>query len=780
MNTTRNEIIKKLIGTLLAFCMLLGLFPTLKVTASDDAPLAALNVGEIYEFRNLTGRGQQLRIESAGESYIDRYGYSSSGNYSHQGGGSWRDSRVRQGSVSNISVSAGGMLVLELKSGANISVFGNADNFKITRLVTPVFYTKTISPGATIEFINSGGGEHSVSYGGNLGERFDVYYIRADGTTTAPRNPYSSGSQSVKLDETIVLTGRLLRNGQDYSHEIWGTYTAFSGQPYRLTIDGQMSFPPSLERDTADANIVNNNMTFDEISGYSREARIMFNMILRTNYKTRPFDEYTRAIDMTSRSRNSNDDNMQDAYYRALVAMLNGDSNTQFEIFEAMEREFWRGAGSSAGFLIGLAFGDVGGVVSGYVGSVVGEFMAGTPKTPALSRELLDSYDDMNLLLMLHNNTNDNNLRQAIIRILHDPIYHDAFTAIINEVVRAFGEPTESTALDILALVLDNAAHAGDHFFEGLKGLYDLYALSVSIRQIDSDTADRIFALQGIREAAWQSYGKIINAGKNGNRYTEADLIMLQHLWAFARYCTNEQIGWARQQHTTLLNPTRRDERLEEESRQIDFVAYSPMWYPYSFSSQLPNRSQETADSLARVAGANAYDLHGSPSSWADENIRAAISADILPNNLRNNYGEPITRAEFAILVVALYEKVKGEITGRVTFTDTNDVNVQKAAHIGVVSGVGNNMFNPNGQLTREQAAVMLSRTATALGKPLPNNPPDFWDNHLISSWAFDAVGQVQSAKIMSGIGNNEFGSPYFYTREQSIVTIMRLFDYIK
>ena len=168
------------------------------------------------------------------------------------------------------------------------------------------------------------------------------------------------------------------------------------------------------------------------------------------------------------------------------------------------------------------------------------------------------------------------------------------------------------------------------------------------------------------------------------------------------------------------------------------------------------------------------------PSYWAVEQVDAAIAAGLVPQNLQVLYTAPITRAEFTALAVALYENQHGEIQGRTTFTDTNDVNVQKAAYIGVVLGVGNNRFAPDETLTREQAATMLARLADAIGRPLPNVAPTFDDNHLIADWAFAATGQVQAAGIMVGVGGNARFAPLdTYTREQSIVTIMRLFDFV-
>jgi len=165
-------------------------------------------------------------------------------------------------------------------------------------------------------------------------------------------------------------------------------------------------------------------------------------------------------------------------------------------------------------------------------------------------------------------------------------------------------------------------------------------------------------------------------------------------------------------------------------------------------------------------------------STWAHEGINNAVAAGLVPQSLQNHYTNNITRAEFTALAVLLYETATGrEITGRVTFNDTNDVNVEKAAYIGIVSGTGNNNFSPNMQFNREQAAVILSRLADAIGQPLPQVAAAFADNAEISSWAIESVGQVQTAGIMGGIGNNVFSPQGTFTREQSIVTILRLFD---
>jgi len=162
-------------------------------------------------------------------------------------------------------------------------------------------------------------------------------------------------------------------------------------------------------------------------------------------------------------------------------------------------------------------------------------------------------------------------------------------------------------------------------------------------------------------------------------------------------------------------------------------------------------------------------------SSWAAEQVHDAIAENLVPEQLQADFTQAITRAEFCSLAVALYESRRGVIQGRVEFSDTNDVNVEKAAYIGVVTGVGDGRFNPNETLTREQAAVMLDRLIGLFGFNAHNIFPRFDDNQDISGWAVSAVGHIQAREIMGGVGGNRFAPRQSYTREQSIVTIMRV-----
>ena len=169
------------------------------------------------------------------------------------------------------------------------------------------------------------------------------------------------------------------------------------------------------------------------------------------------------------------------------------------------------------------------------------------------------------------------------------------------------------------------------------------------------------------------------------------------------------------------------------------------------------------------------------PSDWAREQVDAAVGAGIVPETLLSGYTKAATRGEFCALAVKLYESVNNtEITERAQFDDTDDINVQKMAGLGIAQGVGDGIFAPDRNLTREQAATLLARLAEACNKTLVSQTPDFSDSSEISPWAADAVGQAQKAAVMSGVGENRFAPQGDYTREQSIMTMMRLFNLVK
>ena len=163
-------------------------------------------------------------------------------------------------------------------------------------------------------------------------------------------------------------------------------------------------------------------------------------------------------------------------------------------------------------------------------------------------------------------------------------------------------------------------------------------------------------------------------------------------------------------------------------------------------------------------------------SNWAIESVERAYEIGLEPTRLWS-FTANINRSDFAEMAVVLYELHRGEITGRVSFTDNWSEDVEKAAYIGVVTGVAEGIFSPWTHITREQAAVMLARLADALDINLPPASPTFADSSSISGWAADSVGRVNAAGIMLGVSESQFNPQGNFTGEQTIITLLRLFD---
>lgn len=212
-----------------------------------------------------------------------------------------------------------------------------------------------------------------------------------------------------------------------------------------------------------------------------------------------------------------------------------------------------------------------------------------------------------------------------------------------------------------------------------------------------------------------------------------------------------------------------------------------------------------------------AIPIHGAedePSSWAKEEVYKAIENGHVPEWLQNNYQQPITRQEFAeLFVTAIIEEINHAllmeeeifkyrrdfdeisidlILSRIStteyFTDTDSKYVKVANILGIVNGVGNHKFNPEGLITREQVCVMfINHLQTTL--LTHTRRAELWLSDLddASPWAKEAVARAYSKLIMNGVKNpvhdeNDIliEQGYFdmkgnLTREQAIAIVTRL-----
>ena len=190
----------------------------------------------------------------------------------------------------------------------------------------------------------------------------------------------------------------------------------------------------------------------------------------------------------------------------------------------------------------------------------------------------------------------------------------------------------------------------------------------------------------------------------------------------------------------------------------------------------------------ARFRYVRLTDLKSSPSGpWPGADIQAVsglnyttasqwslkeIDPEIVPDNLPDDWTQPINREQFAAISVKAYEKLSGtkaipDVTN--PFTDCSDAEVLKAYNVGITAGTSGTTFSPNQLLTREQAAAMLTRVFKRVsmnGWTLANDsayklnytmPAPFADDRYIARWARDSVYFMAANNIIVGVGNNRF-----------------------
>ncbi len=169
---------------------------------------------------------------------------------------------------------------------------------------------------------------------------------------------------------------------------------------------------------------------------------------------------------------------------------------------------------------------------------------------------------------------------------------------------------------------------------------------------------------------------------------------------------------------------------------------------------------------------------------WAKDEIQAMIALGIV-NGYPDGTFQPngkITRAEFAKTVATALELENEVYTGG--FSDVV-AGQWHADHIAtlveneLVAGYPDGTFNPNGVITRNEIATILSKVlkleisqeeqATLLS--------NFKDMALIPNWAKAAVAQVAKAELMKGDTDNNFNPANNATRAEAVTVIYRLIN---
>lgn len=174
---------------------------------------------------------------------------------------------------------------------------------------------------------------------------------------------------------------------------------------------------------------------------------------------------------------------------------------------------------------------------------------------------------------------------------------------------------------------------------------------------------------------------------------------------------------------------------------------------------------------------AGAVELSDIDGSWAKEVILAGVEAGYI-----NGYGdgtfrpnEPVTRAQFAKM---LNNAIGAKNAAAVSFADVTAGawyydEVRKAVSAQYIAGYNDNTFRPDRTITRQEAAVMLSRLVTEPTEKKSSG--DFADSAAIDAWARDSVDLVYAKGYMKGDNHNDFDPKGNLTRAQAAQLIYSL-----
>lgn len=175
-------------------------------------------------------------------------------------------------------------------------------------------------------------------------------------------------------------------------------------------------------------------------------------------------------------------------------------------------------------------------------------------------------------------------------------------------------------------------------------------------------------------------------------------------------------------------------------------------------------------------------------SAWYYGAVAYAVQNGLM-NGMGNNLFQPdgpMTRAQ---LVTVLWRYEGSPVQGSNTFTDVANgmwytQAIAWASYNGIVGGVGNNRFNPDGTITREQLSTILYRYSNSKGFNTAGRADlsSFPDSGSVGSWAADSMQWAVHNSLIGGtsIGGVAHLDPQgSATRAQVSTILMRYIESI-
>ncbi len=196
------------------------------------------------------------------------------------------------------------------------------------------------------------------------------------------------------------------------------------------------------------------------------------------------------------------------------------------------------------------------------------------------------------------------------------------------------------------------------------------------------------------------------------------------------------------------------------------------------------------------------------PSSWSSSQIAISETIGIIPEGFNAQpYTKSITRNDFCELLIntcRIFGITLPAPPKSHPFTDTKDINAEYAYSLGFTKGTEVGTFSPDQPLTREMAAVMLSKMLmlfqSTSGNYHQNTDSNNYtasytqpfneeqaakilaeystDGHLVSDWAKIYMADVYTHGILLGTGRGRLDPKSDITREQAVILSLNVLTY--
>ncbi len=168
---------------------------------------------------------------------------------------------------------------------------------------------------------------------------------------------------------------------------------------------------------------------------------------------------------------------------------------------------------------------------------------------------------------------------------------------------------------------------------------------------------------------------------------------------------------------------------------------------------------------------------------WGRDAINFVAARGIFNGTSATEFS-PDSQLSRGMLVTVLGRLDQIDVAGfNCMFTDV-DKNMYYAPYIewarrnNIVGGTGDNKFEPDRSINRQEIAVIISRYLEYKGKTLNANSVTYTDAANIDSWAREFVNKVSNAGIITGVGT-EFQPKANATRAQAATILKRIIEFM-